>query len=589
MSDWIGGVWGTVRQSRFLVQDPEQLWAMVEPADGATVSGLGDLLTDAAKTIKEIGDDLRTHSSAVEWDGEGGDAFRKWCHQAALATLSLGDYSENAGKWLGHAADTLHEVRPQVEILRNQSAGARSVLDAHAAKAADVGSHGGGPSDSEVAEARTQYANFGVEAGGLMMKLAQSYTASTEQIDALEAPRFPELPKRFVPDIREGETHIAAPATEGGLPQWGLAQTETPKRQAASASSASGMTSGTSMTSEVSLPPRPTDQADVSGLSQQSHEDVTNMAVDGVGSLPPSQVIPSSPSTSPAGPSGPDGRTPPTAGLLPPAFGTGPTPLPGVRGGGERQAYGYRAPLPTGGRAPLPTPSGPGTSAGPRIPGRGLPGPFGPGGQPVAGRGPAGSPAARGVNGVTGGRTVPPTAGRPTGAIAHGNVVGRTPNQQQPPRGRGGVPASPAIGATSPRGERPATKREGATGGRMPSSGIVGGQPRPARGRGRAGFVSRDAGAVGEAAMNEERSPRGGASRDRGASTASTSTPNRNNRTSSRDNRAARNRRSDPAAADMAEERDGQAEELESRRVPPSLPKGPDGDLGRGQGQGRDV
>ncbi len=138
MSDFADRMWETAGQARFLVQDPEQLWAMVESADGPTVSDLGVLLTEAAGTIKEIGGDLLTHSLAVEWDGEGGEAFRTWCYQAALATLGLGDYSENAGKWLGHAADTLHEVKPQLEILRNQSVSARSVLDSHAAKATDV-------------------------------------------------------------------------------------------------------------------------------------------------------------------------------------------------------------------------------------------------------------------------------------------------------------------------------------------------------------------------------------------------------------------------------------------------------------------
>lgn len=94
----------------------------------------------------------------------GREAFRTWCNQAALATLGLGDYSESAGKWLGHAADTLHEVKPQLEILRKQSATARSVLDAHAAKATDVGNHDGGPSDTEVKTAKTRYANDSADA-----------------------------------------------------------------------------------------------------------------------------------------------------------------------------------------------------------------------------------------------------------------------------------------------------------------------------------------------------------------------------------------------------------------------------------------
>jgi hypothetical protein len=69
-----------VRETRFVTHAPERPWAMVEPADGATATELGELLTQAAKTIKDVGSDLRTHSMAVEWDGEGGEAFRTWCN-----------------------------------------------------------------------------------------------------------------------------------------------------------------------------------------------------------------------------------------------------------------------------------------------------------------------------------------------------------------------------------------------------------------------------------------------------------------------------------------------------------------------------
>ncbi|MFD0514124.1 hypothetical protein ACFQ0Q_35175 [Streptomyces aureus] len=215
MSGGLGShMWGMVKHYRFAVHTPDQLWAMVESADGSTPADLGALLTSAAKTIKEIGDDLKTHSTAVEWDGEGGDAFRKWVHGAALATLSLGDYSEGAGKWMAHAADTLHEVKPQLEILKNSSASARSILDAHAAKATDVGNHVGGPSEASVTSAKSQYDNDSAEAAQLMIKLAQSYAASTEQIDALKAPEFPDMPKRFVPKRFDGNEDVGeSPST----------------------------------------------------------------------------------------------------------------------------------------------------------------------------------------------------------------------------------------------------------------------------------------------------------------------------------------------------------------------------------------
>ncbi|GDY75169.1 hypothetical protein SAV31267_046540 [Streptomyces avermitilis] len=316
MSDLGSSAWRTVRQSRFLTQDPEQLWSMVEGADGATATELGVLLTQAAKTIGEIGTDLRTHSMAVEWEGEGGEAFRKWIHQAALATLGLGDYSASAGKWLGHAGDTLHEVRPQLEILRNQSATARSVLDAHAAKATDIGDHDGSPSDAAVEKAKTSFADDSAEAAGLMIKLAQSYTASTEQIDALKAPEFPELPKRFVPIERDGGTHITAPTADGGT-QGTVARADALGRETDADSGVGGMSSAP----RASAPHHLTDLAVGPDAPPRPHTDTTNTAIDSVRTVPSAPAAPSAPPAPPPEPSSPDGRTQPTTGLLPPAFG----------------------------------------------------------------------------------------------------------------------------------------------------------------------------------------------------------------------------------------------------------------------------
>lgn len=493
MSDWGSRAWQMVKETRFVAHDPEQLWAMVEPADGAAATELGELLTQAAKTINDIGSDLRTHSMAVEWDGEGGEggeAFRTWCNQAALATLGLGDYSETAGKWLGHAADTLHEVKPQLEILRKQSATARSVLDAHAAKATDVGNHDGGLSATEVETAKTRYANGSADAAGLMIKLAQSYTASTEQIDALVAPEFPELPKQFVPTKIDSGTHVPAPAAGGGTYQETVARAKTPGREQAGADpSVNGTTSAPTGSTARHL----TDLADVPNMSPRPRSDTTNTAIDSVETLPSAPAVHSAASVPQSGLDGPEGRTPSATGFLPPAFGGGAAGLPpGAQGGGERPMYG--------GRGPLSTPSGPGTSASPRTPGRGLSGPFGPGTsgtQPVPGHGAVGPGPARGTNGIPRGLPVPPHSGRLTGAIPRGTVIGGTPSQPQTPTGRGAASGGAGSDATPPRGEGRTANRESAVNGpRTPahSGEIVGGQPKPSRQRGRSGFTSGGAG-----------------------------------------------------------------------------------------------
>ncbi|MEU5480883.1 hypothetical protein [Streptomyces mirabilis] len=555
MSDLGSRAWEMVKQTRFLAHDPEQLWAMVEPADGATATDLGDLLTQAAKTIKDIGSDLRTHSLAVEWDGEGGEAFRTWCHQAALATLGLGDYSETAGKWLGHAADTLHEVKPQLEILRRQSATARSVLDAHAAKATDVGNHNGGPTDSEVTKAKTQYANHSAEAAGQMMKLAQSYTASTEQIDALEAPEFPELPKQFVPPEIHGGTHISAPSSGGAAGQGTMTQAQTSVHKAAIGTSSSGTSPAPRVAASHHMAVLPV----VPDATPGRLPETTNTAIDSVSTLPSAPTVPPSASAPSSGAGDVGVRTSSPTGLLPPTFGAGTTIPPSVRGSEGRAVYG--------GRGPVPTPSGSATSGASRVPGRGLTGPFGPGvsgSQPQApGRGPAVPGAARGANGITGGRPVSPTNGRPVGAIPRGTVVGGIPSQQQPPLGRGTAPGGYGPGTTPPRGNDRTTNPESAAKSARPlaqSNGIVGGQPKTSRQRGRAGLTSGRAGLVRGSGADDARPQSGGTAR--GASAVAPAPYG--------GDRSARDERSRNRTNQRAEDEDG-------RPSTPRLPSGPDG------------
>ncbi|MFB7444349.1 hypothetical protein ACFC01_39685 [Streptomyces mirabilis] len=539
MSDWGSRAWQMVMETRFVTHDPEQLWAMVEPADGATATELGELLTQAAKTINDIGSDLRTHSMAVEWDGEGGEAFRTWCNQAALATLGLGDYSESAGKWLGHAADTLHEVKPQLEILRKQSATARSVLDAHAAKATDVGNHDGGPSDTEVKTAKTRYANDSADAAGLMIKLAQSYTASTEQIDALEAPEFPKLPERFVPDFR-GEAPVSVPTGQGSV-----TSVESPGRR----------TVGNSVTSEMgSVPQMPTPHllagvANVTHAVPGGHTDSTNTAIptntaiDSVGTLPPAPSAPAAGAAPTSGMGGPDGRTSSPTGVLPSAFGDLATFPPGTRAGGGRPAYGARS--------PLRTPSGLGAHGSPRVPGGGLPASPVPGMSGAGtstprtpGRGLPGATSARGANGITGGRPIAPD-GRSTGAIHRGTVIGGTPNEQQTPMGRSGVAGGTSPGRVPARSGERMTGREGAARGPSRSAqpgGITGGQPRQAPQRRRAQFTSGGTGLVrGENANADGTLPQsGGTSRGGFTAPSSRTDPSpRGERTRDRSNRPA--------------------------------------------------
>ncbi|MFI0239810.1 hypothetical protein [Streptomyces sp. NPDC016845] len=488
MSDLGSQVWGMAKSYRFAVHSPEELWAMVEPADGATAADLGVLLTSAAKTIKEIGGDLKTHSTSVEWEGEGADAFHKWVDHAARATLSLGDYSESAGKWLGHAADTLHEVKPQLETLKNSSASARSILDAHDAKTTDVGNHDGGPSASSVKTAKSQYDNDRAEASQLMTKLAQSYSASTEQIEALRTPEFPALPEQFVPLVRDrhGAKDVSSssgdPSNTGTAAAVGgvgvaAAGAVALKEAAHGASLADGHHPSTSA-SHIS---RPTPDLPFGG---------TGTSLDRAGTLP----APATPTTAPSSPA--PSSTPSLGGTS--ALSTPPSGTPPLLGGAGRSVASPRGPgsgrFPSspGVRGPLGVPEGTGTPGAPGTargvtPGRGVPAVERPGmpgvqgGTPSPVRGPGGGSPGRATNGIAGGRPTSPQTGRGASAMSQGTVVGGSPYQQGV-GARGGVPeGSGRTGATPGRGTPGAGTGRGTSGsgGRVSalSGGVVGGQP----------------------------------------------------------------------------------------------------------------
>ncbi|MEV1019684.1 hypothetical protein [Streptomyces sp. NPDC050264] len=502
------------KQYRFAVHTPEELWAMVEPADGAAAADLGVLLTTAAKTIKDIGDDLKTHSTAVEWDGEGAEAFRKWIDHAARATLSLGDYSESAGKWLGHAADTLHEVKPQLESLKNSSAPARSILDAHDAAATDVGNHDSGPSASSVKTAKSQYDNDRAEASLLMTKLAQSYSASTEQIEALRAPEFPALPKQFVPDSRDDLSHRPDEAS-GDSSGAGTA---------AAVSGAGVVAAGAAVLGEAAHGASLAGGGHQAAVTSVSHRPVPDLAsgspgtsLDRAGTLPsPTAATVSSPAAPPSAlPGGSPGTGPAVPGAPPPVFASTGRSAASPRGLGSAG----RVPSSPGGRGPFGVPEGtgaPGSSRG-VTPGReapvagrpGIPGVQGGTASPV--RGPGGVSSGQPSNGIAGGRPVSQQTGRGTSAIPRGTVVGGSPSERGS-GARGGAPEGSArTGAASRRDTTVGTVRKiGGSGGRMPagSDGVAGGQPQQTSKARRASLATtRAAGGTRGAAANRSNAP----------------------------------------------------------------------------------
>lgn len=200
------------------------------------------------------------------------------------------------------------------------------------------------------------------------------------------------------------------------------------------------------------------------------------MEIDGVATLPDAQSVPSATPSSLPGGGRPESGIPSTGVPVPPTIGGGPVMPSGPSGVGR----------PTG----ISRPSMPGTGAGP------------------LGSGPIGRPS--GSGGITGGRAVPQTPGRPAGGIPRGTVIGGEATQVRPPMGRamgaGGMATGIGPGQSGMSGgRRLAGETGGIVGGRSQQPGRTGMRPftpggsglvraaRPAEGAHGAGPVGRGA------------------------------------------------------------------------------------------------
>lgn len=402
----------------------EEMLAWLDQANSGAIQGAADRLVSAATEIRKIAEDLKVRPQWVEWKGEGADAFRTWSADLANSTLRLGDYSEGASKWLTQASNAIASA--QAAIPRTQ-AGAQANLDAALASRNDPDASAVAQKSAETLIA-TQEANR-QEAAAQMRKLAQTYSLSASQMDGLEKPAFPPPPQAIVPpdeDRRGGEGNV-------GLREAGQSSSTTGKDYGLAAERQSRESSG-----GVATPSGNTVESQP--LSNVPLSRPVGMEIDGVATLP---NAPSVPSVTPSGlPGGgrPESGLPSMGVPVPPAIGGGPVLPSGPSGGGR----------PTG----ISRPSMPGTGAGP------------------LGSGPIGRPS--GGGGITGGRAVPQTSGRPAGGIPRGTVIGGEGAQGRAPMGRasgmGGMGSG--IGTGAGEGRTSGSRRLAGE-----SGGIVGGRP----------------------------------------------------------------------------------------------------------------
>lgn len=420
----------------------EQLLAMIASIDPETVKTRATQLADAATAIKEIGESLKKHQ-VKGWEGEAAQSFQEWVSRAGSATLRLGKYSEDGGTWMTRAAQTMIEVKANTPKYDTTAA---SNLEA-------AQKYHNDPDAQKVGQtAHSKLSSDHQQAIQQLTKLAQSYEASTTQLNRAEVPTFPPPPGAFDPggvnDISyvdrssggsTGGAGAGSPSYVTSAPGGGVPSNE-PGRVPGHQPSPGSALPPTAPPSPV-LPDR-----DVS-------VDLNHVATLPDRTLPPTTGMPAT------GPVGPGGGTvnpvgpvlpltlPPTAGLKVPGGG----PLPSLRP------------------------------------------PSGLGGSKVVGLPPRDT-------GIMGGRQISP--GTPGGGIPRGTVIG---GEGTHPVGRGmggsmggglGGPHGPSGGSSV--GRRLAMEPGGVVGGRQSAGSgrpVTGGQPFTQGGSG----LVRNGGATGHA------------------------------------------------------------------------------------------
>ncbi|MET9696016.1 hypothetical protein ABZY31_03685 [Streptomyces sp. NPDC006529] len=425
----------------------QELLAMLAPVNAETVKSRGELLQTAADTITKIGNDLKNYRVAG-WEGKAARDFEEWVNTAGNSTLKLGDYSKTGGKWMIQAAQTIVEVKASMPK-----------YDAAAADNYEAAKkYHNDPDSREIGQkAFTKLSGDHQEAVQQMTKLAQSYEASTTQMNAAVPPTFPPPPASFVPtgDRSGYSVDIQRPGSDTSRTgSTGDAYVPS-ERGSTESSSDKGHVATHQQVQDNTLPSKPAPDSGQTHVPTVPDRDV-NVDLNTVGTLPdrPGTQLPGVPTG--VGPGGPTGVGP--AGSLPPLtlppIGGMKSPGNGIGGAG-------------GGRSPI---SGVG-------PGGGFPNTSGPGGK-VGGI--AGLPPREA--GITGGRPV--SASGPKSSIPRGTVIGNEGGMT----GRGMAGGMAGAGGTggvggqgsSAAGRRLASEPGGVVGGRQPGAGgrsTTGGKP----------------------------------------------------------------------------------------------------------------
>lgn len=434
----------------------EQLRALLSSADMSTAMSLAGKLTAAAKTIYDIGDELKTRIKLVNWEGTGAEAFKNWGDQTASATLNLSEYASNAGKWMEDVSQAIAEAHanmpPQSDTDDAKAALKTANTNLDALK---------DPANRHDPDRQTLTATYHTKATGAeaqlestrlqaaqqMQKLAQTYVQSGTQINRFEPPTFPPPASYLGNTWVQPNTRKETPGNSysgGGM--GGAVGNAMYSDGGSSGGSKHYQPPGSDSALGVAVSGSHGGSHDVPNKGHVPQDPPVHLGIDSVDTAPPG-TLPSAHSTTPppnmnqVAPR-PEGPPLPPPGAIPPAFGG---------------SYGQQG----GGR--------PGAMA----PGRTFPG--GAGGRPPAlGTGGLNSRTPLGrESGIVGGRPVQSPSGRPPNRIPRGMVIGGEEGNGRQMMGRGMAGGGMGHGGAGGAGS-------GMAGGRRLASetgGVVGGRP----------------------------------------------------------------------------------------------------------------
>ena len=177
----------------------EQLVAMLESASHEGAQTLHTKLGKAASTISKIGDDLMQYVKDLEWQGDGGDAFRDWAAQTASATLNLGEYALISSRCMQVVSQAIAEAKSAMPDTSETQQARADLKKAHETIAATTTSSARHDPDArkltQTAESNAEEAEYRIEkirheAIQQLRKLAQTYEATGQQVNSMSPPTF---------------------------------------------------------------------------------------------------------------------------------------------------------------------------------------------------------------------------------------------------------------------------------------------------------------------------------------------------------------------------------------------------------------